>query len=192
MALDNELKIFKTTVQDIGLRKSPTIKEMISIRNAIKILSDKDVVISHKADTVLRIQKELLSTLDLSFTPNDIKALAQDGAEALKNGYANGIIEILKLFAELLKFKPAPKSFQVPHHQIWGQRDQLQAGEWRFGPLVMFSLIHNRLKMLNKSFNNRNKDEMLAYQQVVNDEHPADLIDDNVWLALQNTVLQMA
>ena len=73
LALDNELKIYRTTAEDIGLRKSPTIKEMVSFRNAIKILNDKDVVVSRKSDTVLRIRSELVAALDLSFAAADIR-----------------------------------------------------------------------------------------------------------------------
>ncbi|MEJ2041278.1 MAG: hypothetical protein P8X55_20470, partial [Desulfosarcinaceae bacterium] len=56
LALDNEMKIYRTTAEDVALRKSPTIKEMVSIRNAIKILSDKDVVVSAKAESLGKIQ----------------------------------------------------------------------------------------------------------------------------------------
>ena len=56
------------TVADVGMRKSPTIREMVSIRNAMKILSDADVVASKKEASVRTIQEECLSALDLSFT----------------------------------------------------------------------------------------------------------------------------
>ena len=65
---DNELKIYRTTIEDVALRKSPTVKEMVSIRNAIKILNDKDVVISSKTQTLERIHDDLVAGLDLSFT----------------------------------------------------------------------------------------------------------------------------
>ena len=52
LVLDNELPIYLTTVEDVVLRKSPYIKEMVSIRNAIKILKDSDVKISIKDASV--------------------------------------------------------------------------------------------------------------------------------------------
>jgi hypothetical protein len=48
LVLDNDLSIYNTSVDDVVLRKSPTVKEMVNIRNAIKILNDKDVVTSKK------------------------------------------------------------------------------------------------------------------------------------------------
>jgi hypothetical protein len=190
LALDNELKIYRTTPEDIGLRKSPTIKEMVSFRNAIKIMSDKDVVISRKADTVMRIRSELVAALDLSFSKVDIETLAADGSEALKNGYADGVIEILTLFAELLHFQKAPKIFQVPHHQIWGALERPRDGESRFGPLVMFGLIHNDLKMIKKAISSLDKNALENFHKAAGSEDYADLAGAKVWLALQDAVLE--
>jgi hypothetical protein len=189
LALDNELKIYRTTAEDIGLRKSPTIKEMVSFRNAIKILNDKDVVVSRKADTVLRIRAELVAALNLSFTKADIDSLAADGSEALKNDYADGVVEILTLFAELLHFQKAPKIFQVSHHHVWGTLEHPKEGELRFGPLVMFGLIHNSLKMFEKPISSLDKGALENYHLAAKNEDSADLVGARVWQALQRSVL---
>jgi hypothetical protein len=191
LALDNELKIYSTTAEDIGLRKSPTIKEMVSFRNAFKILNDKDVVVSRKADTVMRIRSELVAALDLSFTKSDIESLAADGSEALKNGYAEGVVEILTLFAELLHFQKAPKIFQVSHHHTWGALERPRDGEWRFGPLVMFGLMHNSLKMIEKPISSLDKGALENFHQAAKSEDYADLAGDSVWTALQKAVLEI-
>ncbi|RJQ60755.1 MAG: hypothetical protein C4530_07035, partial [Desulfobacteraceae bacterium] len=44
LVLDNDLAIYRTSAADIALRKSPNVKEMVSIRNIKKILNDSDVV----------------------------------------------------------------------------------------------------------------------------------------------------
>ncbi|MEJ2659439.1 MAG: hypothetical protein P8Z73_01760 [Desulfobacteraceae bacterium] len=190
LALDNELKIYRTTAEDIGLRKSPTVKEMVSFRNAIKILNDKDVVVSRKADTVLRIRSELVAALDLSFTAADIESLAADGSEALNNGYAEGVVEILSLFAELLHFQKAPKIFQVSHHQTWGALERPRDGEWRFGPLVMFDRMHNSLKMIETPVSSLDKGALEKFHQAAKSADYADLASDKVWQALQKAVLE--
>jgi hypothetical protein len=191
LALDNELKIYRTTAEDIGLRKSPTIKEMVSFRNAIKILNDKDVVVSRKADTVSRIRSELVSALDLSFSASDIASLAADGSQALKNGYGEGVEEILSLFAELLHFQKAPKIFQVAHHHTLGTLERPREGEWRYGPLVMFDMMHNSLKMIEKPISSLDKGALEKFHQAAKDADAADLAGDSVWQALEKAVLDM-
>jgi SpoVK/Ycf46/Vps4 family AAA+-type ATPase len=80
LVLDNELTIYRTTIDDIVLRKSPTIKEMVNIRNAIRILSDSDVVVSKKADTVQAVAERCIGQLDLAYSKADIEALRRDAA----------------------------------------------------------------------------------------------------------------
>lgn len=190
LVLDNELGLYHTTVADVVLRKSPTVKEMVSIRNAIKILNDKNVVVSRKAETVERVRRELIGALDLSFTAADIESLAADGSRALENGYAQGVIETLTLFAELLSYQEAPKVFQISHHTIWGKLDQPAAGEWLFGPLVLFGLVDNALKMVLNPVSSLDKDGLQNYRNAVINENRADLAGDKVWAALKTAVME--
>jgi hypothetical protein len=145
LLLDNELKVYQTTPEDVALRKSPTVKEMVSIRNAIKILNDKDVVISRGRDTADALHAELVSALDLSFNPADLDALVDDGKAALENKYADGVMEILTIFMEILDWPPAPSALRLSHHHIWGPRLAKGAGETVLSPVLIYSLTHNRL-----------------------------------------------
>lgn len=189
LVLDNELKIYNTTVEDVGLRKSPTVKEMISIRNAIKILNDKDVVMSRKGDTVARIHQELLQSLDLSYDAADITSMATDGLEALKNNDTDGIVEILTLFAELLEFKKAGKTFGAHHHHIWGKTVTSPQGGIRFGPAIIHDLMHNSLKMIQTPINSSNKEGVHRFHQVVKGKIEPDLANTEVFKALKQAVL---
>ena len=189
LLLDNELKIYNTTAEDIALRKNPTIKEMISIRNAIKILNDKDVVVSRKRETVQRVQMELVDNLDLSFTAADIKSMAKDGIESLKNKYTDGVIEILMLFAELLGYRKAPKAFQLAHHHVWGEMAEAETDAPVFGPVVLFDLMHNRLKMYLKSLNQTDKEGLRHYHEMAQGDRDADLSNAEVFDALAKAVL---
>ena len=190
LLLDNELKIYNTTAEDVALRKSPTVKEMISIRNAIKILNDKDVVISRKADSVRKVQTEMIDGLDLSYTAADISSMADDGAEALKNKYTDGVIEILTLFAELLEFVKAPKAFQVAHHHIWGRLEKSEKGERLFGPMVLFDLMHNSLKMHPYAVKSADKAQMEHFKKIAKGEAKAELTDIQVVEKLKEMVLE--
>ncbi|MBU4317315.1 MAG: hypothetical protein KKF30_08575 [Proteobacteria bacterium] len=147
LVLDNDLPIYHTTPDDVALRKSPTIKEMVSIRNAVKILRDTDVLVSKKEVSLWRVQKECLETLDLSFTRQDIEAIEQDGISSLERDYLDGIREALRLYAEILDLKPVPKKFQMLHHDIWGQIETPENGRVRITSVVLYNLMQNKLKL---------------------------------------------
>ena len=137
--LDNELPIYQTTIEDVVIRKSPLIKEMVKIRNIIKILKDTDVKLSRKDASVQTIQKECLTQLDLSFNESDIDEIAKDGQAALERDYSDGVVECLQLFAELLDYKPAPKAFQLGRHIIVGALTTKTGGESLYGPMTLLN-----------------------------------------------------
>ena len=190
LVLDNELKVYRTSVEDVALRKSPTVKEMISIRNAIKILNDKDVVVCRKADTVERIRMELIQTLDLSWGPDDIQALVDDGIAALKNNYTDGLIEIAILFAELIGYQKAPTSFQANHYHIWGMLEKGGSGDMIFGPALLLNLMHNELKIIRGPVNSSDKAAMKLYKEILKGTSDADVKGKEVLTALQQTVME--
>ena len=69
ISLDNELSLYgNTTVDDGALRRSPVVKEMVNIRNIVKILNVKDIRICKGDDTVHHVQNLALGLLDLSFS----------------------------------------------------------------------------------------------------------------------------
>jgi len=160
LVLDNDLPIYRTTVDDVVLRKSPTVKEMISIRNAIKILNDKDVVISKKHESLKTIQNECVNALDLSYDEPDITAIANEGIASLENGYMEGVLEVISIFSEILHYIPPPKPFRITHHEISGAESKNDMGQTVFGPVIMFSMANNRLKLINEKMNINNPDKM--------------------------------
>ena len=113
LVLDNDLAIYDTTAEDVAMRKSPAIKEMLSIRNVIKILNDGDVVVSRKEESVRTIQKEYVDMLDLSFEMSDIDDIENDGSASLNKAYSEGVIESLTLFAEILSYRRPPKNMKI-------------------------------------------------------------------------------
>ena len=96
LVLDNELAVYHTTLEDVALRKSPTIKEMLSIRNAIKILNDSDVVVSKREESVKTVRNACIQLLDLSFEKSDLDAITSDGTASLENRYTDSIEELLQ------------------------------------------------------------------------------------------------
>jgi hypothetical protein len=188
--LDNELPIYQTTIEDVVIRKSPLIKEMVKIRNIIKILKDSDVKLSRKGESVIAIQKELIDQLDLSFNASDIDEIAEDGQAALERDYPDGVVECLELFADLLDYKPAPKAFQLGRHNIIGALTSKTGGEVLYGPMAIYSLIHGTLKLIEEQISSFDKTKIALVQQVAAGKQKAAVEGPDVFAYLKNTVLK--
>jgi len=190
LVLDNELAIYNTTADDVVLRKSPTIKEMVSIRNAIKILSDSDMVISKREESVNTIRKECINLIDLSFNKADIEEIEKEGSASLENGYSDGVIESLSLFAELLGFSSPPKAFKMRHCEIIGHLTKKESGEIVFGPAVIYSLAYNTLKLIEKKIGSFDKGGMEYFKQIITENQEASKEAADVFQYLKKAVVE--
>jgi hypothetical protein len=188
--LDNELPIYQTTIEDVAIRKSPLIKEMVKIRNIIKILKDSDVKLSRKDASVKAVQKECIDRLDLSFNESDIDEIAADGKASFERDYSDGVIECLELFAELLDYKPAPKAFQLSRHKIIGELTPKAGEEVLYGPMIIYSQIHGTLKLIEDQISSFDKTKIELIQQVAAGKQKAAVEGPDVFDYLKNTVLK--
>lgn len=189
MVLGNELAFFRTTVDDVAMRRSPTVKEMISIRNAVKILNDKDIVITKGADTLELIRQECLEMLDLSFDASDLDEIAQDGVASLKNSYSDGVVEALTLFAELLGYQDPPRALRMRHYHICGRTVSSGAGDDRFGPLVVYSLVENDLKLIDEQVSVSSRDEIQRVEGIIKGRSGASCNGPDVFEELKRRVM---
>lgn len=189
LVLDNDLPIYRTSADDVVLRKSPIVKEMISIRNAIRILNDADVVVSKKEESARSIQKRLIDGLDLSFTEDDIARIALDGKASLDAAYTEGVVESLALFGELLDFQPAPKPMRMSNHHVVGPIQDKTGGEVLFGPVVIYGLVHNVLRLIDVQVNPRDKDRVEMVHQVALGNEPPTMEGHPVFDFLKTAVL---
>ena len=188
--LDNELPIYETTIEDVTMRKSPLIKEMVKIRNIIKILKDSDVKLSRKEESVKTIQEVCIDQLDLSFSAADIDEIAKDGQASLERDYPDGVVECLELFAELLDYKSVPKAFQLSRHTIIGALTPKAGGEVLCGPMIIYSLIHGTLKLIEEQISSFDKSKMELLQQVAAGKQKAAVDGPDVFEYLKNAVLK--
>ncbi len=188
LVLDNGLGIYNTSIKDVCLRKSPTVKEMISIRNAIKILSDKDVVLSKKADSVQTVQTDIVDGLDLAYTMEDLDQIQKEGQASFENQYADGVLEALGLFAELLEYRDAPKAFQVPHHLVLGGLQTDTTGKTVVGPMVIYDKVRNTLKWIDTPIDPSDKEKMDLFHQIVDGHADAAKKGKSVFGALKSLV----
>jgi len=167
LVLDNGLAIYHTTLNDVCMRKSPTVKEMLSIRNAFKILNDKDVVISKKEKSVKTVQSMVTAGLDLTYTAADIEQIEKEGQASLEGRYTDGVIEALSLFAELLDFEKVPRSFHEPHHRIWGRKRKNAAGRTVWSPIVAYAMADNRLQLIDTPIDPLDTTQLDHFRQVI-------------------------
>jgi hypothetical protein len=149
IVLDNDLPLYRAKAEDIALRRSPTVKEMLNIGNIRRILNDKDIRVSQQADTVRLLRQRSLEGLDLTFTPADLEQLALNGRAALDGKDHEGILDSLVLFAELLDWRRAPQPFRLAGTEMFGALVPGAAGEHRLGPVAAFSELTRRLVLVS-------------------------------------------
>lgn len=188
LVLDNELPIYRTTPEDVALRKSPKVKEVMSIRNIIKIMNDKDVVISRRDESLKTIEKECIDRLDLSFGISDIEEIETDGVVSLEKAYTDGVMESLSLFAELLEYSSPPKAFKVSQNQIFGVLSKSEDGETIFGHIVIYSIIHNTLKLIDEQISSDNRETLKRFQNIVSGKEKAPAEGSEVFRYLREAV----
>jgi hypothetical protein len=191
LVLDNGLAIYRTSIEDVVLRKSPTVKEMVNITNAIKILSDKDVVLSRKAESVQSVVRVLNAELDLTYTPEDIAAIARAGRQALEGDDAGRVEQNLRLFAELLGLTTLPRPFRPANQwvQVWGRLQSPTPGGYVVAPVLVYNRIENILKLLPEPIDSRDSERMEVFRQVLDGDLDADVRGRRVFDWLEERVL---
>jgi hypothetical protein len=188
LVLDNGLAVYETTVEDVVLRKSPTVKEMVSFRNAFRILNDSDVLVSKRADSVRAVQKSSIDRLDLSYTPQDIEAIAHEGIVALEGKDQPAILETLTLFTELLQLKPSPKAFRLPNLVVLGWEETFGSGGKRFGPMIIFDTDRTHLYLIEEAISTQDTERMHYYSDVASGREKASLEGTHIFRYLADKV----
>jgi hypothetical protein len=152
ISLDNELPLYgKTSLDDVALRRSPVVKEMVNIRNIIRILNDKDIRICKGAGTVHYVQDRALELLDFSFDEKDIQEMVDEGLEAMARADSDAVLETLDLFVELLEYDPVPAAVLVNDCVMFGVRQEEGNGREAFGPIIMYNDQTNVLRMIKRT-----------------------------------------
>ncbi len=187
LVLDNDLPIYATTPEDVTLRKSPIVKEMLSIRNVLKILNDSDVLLSKKGESVQTIREEIIAGLDLQFEPADIEGIYYDGRASIESQYAEGLEETLRIFAELLGWGSPPALLRQAHSVIIG-RPSAPPGA-AYGPAVVFNRMHFTLKLIPEAVALKDEGAVEHFRKVVAGESEAEATGSEVLAYLRDQVL---
>lgn len=106
LVLDNELPLYRAvTPEEVAMRRSPEVKEMFSISNVKKILSDRDILVAKGRAALSYIHDEAVAEIDLRYGAEDIRDIVEGGGRALEAGAAAELEESLELLFELLGYQ---------------------------------------------------------------------------------------
>jgi hypothetical protein len=149
LVLDNQLPLYgNTSLDDVTLRKSPELKEMISIRNIIKILNDSDILMYKGREALRYVQDRALDLLDLRYEERDIQEMADKGLEAFVRADSEAVMEMLDLFVEILGYESVPAEVLVNDYVMFGACHKDEAGKEAFGPVVMYNDRTNTIRLI--------------------------------------------
>ena len=189
LVLDNELPIFRSTVKDVVIRRSPRTLEMWKISTIRRILVDSDIKVSAGKESVETVLQDAVAQLDLTFTDGDINDLAREGMAWLAGREAPGVTEILTLFGALLGYERPPKYFGLDQTISCGI---VVAGPDKnevLGPLVLYRPADNALLWLDKIFSRRDKQQMELLRSIAAGRKSVPVAGDAVFELLKAKVL---
>lgn len=175
MVMDGDLPVYRnTTVDEVLVHKSPTVKEMV--HNFVKILyNDKALVSTKRQDTVNAVHREILDQLDLSFTQKDIEEMGAETRACLETADAPALVKNLALFGALLGYNKTPSDvFDSPGVESMGRFTQSRAKTAIIGPCVFYVTDKNRLGFIEKQVDLGDKDKRAALLTVVAGSGKAD------------------
>ena len=175
MVMDGDLPVYRnTTVDEVLVHKSPTVKEMV--HNFVKILyNDKALVSTKRQDTVNAVHREILDQLDLSFTQKDIEEMGAETRACLETADAPALVKNLALFGALLGYNKTPSDvFDSPGVESMGKFTQSRAKTAIIGPCVFYVTDKNRLGFIEKQVDLGDKDKRAALLTVVAGSGKAD------------------
>ncbi len=192
LVFDNALSIYRATVNDVVLRKSPCWHEMVSIRNIIKIMNDKDVIISKGKASLERLHANALALLDLTYTEEDMALLLEDAHNGLAGRSIVQIQECLKLFFELLNFQPL---FFGPedHNLALFSRPYSKGGAVPlFEYLILFDEKNLLLGLKKGIFSSERDSDLERLEPYLRGEKATDLLGMDVFKFLAELALEKA
>ncbi len=152
LVLDNELPLYRNTgLEDVTLRKSPELKEMVSIRNIIKILNDSDILMCKGREALGYVQRLALDLLDLRYDERDIEEMADEGLEAFARADSEVVMEVLELFVEILGYEYVPAAVTVNDYVMFGAHHKQEGDRETYGPIIMYNGKTNTLRLIKRA-----------------------------------------
>jgi hypothetical protein len=190
LVLDNELPLFRSTVNDVVTRRNPKTLEMWSFRTIRNILVDSDIKVSAREESVERVMRDAVAQLDLNYTDRDIEDLAREGMVWLAGNDANGVKKILALFSALLGYKKPPKYFGLDTIVCYGLSATGPDKHTVFGPLALYRTHDNTLLWIDQSFTRPDSESMESLRSLAMGQASVPITGNAVFQKLQANVLE--
>lgn len=192
LVLDNALPIYRTTVNDVVLRKSPCWHEMVSIRNIRKIMNDKDVIVSKGKASLEKLHADALALLDLTYTGDDMALLLEDARRGLARKSVEQVQECLEFFFEILNFQPLFFGPMEHDLQTFAMAKLNNGDVPTFEHLILFDERTLLLGMKKGAFSPQRDLDLDWFGQYLRGEKTADLQGMDVFEFLAELALETA
>ena len=190
LVLDNELPIFRSTVKDVVVRRSPRTLEMWRISTIRHILVDSDIKVSVRAKSAETVRKDALAQLDLTYTDKDIEELAIDGMAWLEGKVASEVEKSLTMFAELLGYQKPPRFFGLDNTVCYGVPASGPEKDIAFGPMALYRPAANTLVWIDNRLSRYDEQHMEFLKAIVAGESVVPVTGDAVFRELKTKVLE--
>jgi len=181
LVFDNELPIYHSTTSDVAMRKTPHWKEMFSISNVIKILNDKDVVVSKGKESLNRVRANALSQLDMSYSRDDLDALLRDAQISLGRKSLADLQESLDLFFELLGFQAVHLEIEEPDIRVFARIKATDEEAPLYEDIVVLDERNVEVRLMKGELHPRSDRDMARFLQAVRGEIPPDAQGETVF-----------
>ena len=112
IVLDGGLSLYNCSVDEVLVRKSPKISEMLKFRNIKKILNDSDVVKFRKEETIIYLRKNFIESMDLKPGSNEVVKIFEKAVIELEAKVFDDFFKTFLCICEIGGFvytKPLPK-----------------------------------------------------------------------------------
>ncbi|HDD35374.1 MAG TPA: hypothetical protein ENF30_01100 [Candidatus Desulfofervidus auxilii] len=119
--LDTELPIYRsTTIEEVAMRKSPELKEMINPFKVKRILSHKDILYLRGEASISHLYKKALSLIDLSMNEEELREIFEESISIYWRDKPKEIREISEIIFEILGYEEVVKQLRLPPYHIYG------------------------------------------------------------------------
>ncbi|HDD45202.1 MAG TPA: hypothetical protein ENG63_10145 [Candidatus Desulfofervidus auxilii] len=178
LVLDAELPLYRsTTIEDVAMRKNPTLKEMINPFKVKRILSHKDILFLRGDETISYIYKTALSQLDLSMNEDEIREIFEESISTYWRDKPEEIQEMVEIIFEILGYEEVVKQLQLPPYNIYGIPEKKG-----YRDLVVISPDWREIKLITGSFLIGEINTLIHLSQVAFGHRKPDIEGINVFI----------